>query len=128
MLHVLAADEVAAAARLAVAAVAAEPADADALAGLPALDALADRVDDAGDLVAGDEREGDAREAALLGEHVAVADAAGLDPDEDLAAAGLGHLALDQLEVAALLGHLHRSHRFRHQGSLSICVSGLHGG
>ena len=85
--HVLAGDQVPAAARLAVAAVAAEPADADALADLPALDALAERRDPAGDLVAGDDREGDARVGALLGQHVAVADAAGLDPDQRLAAA-----------------------------------------
>ena len=52
-LAVLAADHVAAPAGVAVAAVAAEPADADPLADLPGDDALADGLDAPGDLVAG---------------------------------------------------------------------------
>jgi hypothetical protein len=48
-----------------------------------------------------------------------VADAAGLDLDQRLAAAGLGHVALDQLEIAAGLRDLNRSHPVRHLVHLS---------
>ena len=51
----------------------------------PALDPLAERGDLAGDLVAGDQRVRRPRVAALLRDRVAVADAAGVDPDERLA-------------------------------------------
>src|SRR6202035_524180 len=69
--HVLAEHRLAVTARPAVAAVAAEPADADALADLPSTHALSQRGDDPGYLVTGYGRIGDPREAALL--HVAVA-------------------------------------------------------
>ena len=94
-----AADHVAAPARVAVAAVAAEPADPDPLAHLPRERVLADGLDPAGDLVAGDARVLDTRHVALDGEGVGVADPAGLHADQDLAAAGGGDLALDQLEL-----------------------------
>ena len=63
---VFAEDEVAAAAGRAVVAVAAVPAEADALAGLEERDIGADGVDDAGDFVAGNARELEAGPDGLL--------------------------------------------------------------
>jgi hypothetical protein len=102
--------EVAARARVAVSVVAAVPADADALADLPWTDARAYRVDDAGDLVAGHDREAYARERAFLSEHIGMADAASLDPDADLRRPRFGNVALDQLEGTTRAGNLHNSH------------------
>ena len=93
-LHVLAVDQRSSPTLLAVAAIAAEPPNADALPDLPALDPVPERGDLAGDLVAGDERVADPRIAALLGEHVAVAHAAGVHAHERLAGARRRHLAL----------------------------------
>jgi hypothetical protein len=107
-LEVLALDEVAAAARVAAEARAAEPADADAVAGPDVLHALADGVHDARDLVPRHARVLD-RHVPQRGDRVAVADAAGLDGHAHLAAPGLLHLPLDQLEVCARRGHLHCS-------------------
>src|SRR5699024_153728 len=103
-----AADHVAAAARVAVAAVAAEPADPDPPAHLPRERVVADGLDPAGDLVAGDPRVLDTRRAALDREGVGVADAAGLHPDQDLAGAGGGDVALHELEWPAGGSGLHR--------------------
>ena len=64
-LHVLAGESGVAPAAAAIAARAAEPADAGARADAPALDALADRVDDADHLVAGNARVLDARQQGL---------------------------------------------------------------
>ena len=100
-LAVDAADHVAAPARVAVAAVAAEPADPDALADLPGDHALADGLDPPGDLVPGHARVRDTRYRALDREGVGVADAAGLDPDEHLAAGGSRDLALGELQSLA---------------------------
>ncbi len=56
--------------------------------------------------MAGDARVLDAGPRAFFGEHVAVADAAGLDLDEDVAGGGLGDFALDDLEVCSGAGDL----------------------
>src|SRR4029079_7819094 len=97
---------------LALPAVPAVPADPDALTLLPRGDAVADRVHDARDLVTGDARVLDRKES-LFHQDVAVTDAAGLDPDHDLARARRWHVALDPLERSAGLRHLERTH-FRH--------------
>jgi len=79
----LASEEVAAAARIAPAAVPGIPADADTLARLPARrDILADGINLADHLVPRDARVGDAEPMALLGHDVAVANPAcqNLDP------------------------------------------------
>src|SRR5438105_4691510 len=81
---VLAIDQVATPAGLAVAAVAAEPADADPIAHPPALHSVAQRVNDAGHFVSGHDGIGDTGEASVLGVGVAVADTAGLHPDARL--------------------------------------------
>ena len=91
-------------------AAAAEPADADAVAdAAKPLDALAEGVDDAGDLVA--------RHAGVVDRHVrprrspvGMADAARLDADANVAAAGLGKVAVDELELAAGGGDLDGLH------------------
>src|SRR5438552_860644 len=93
--HVLAAHRLAVAACPAVAAVAAEPADADPLADGPSAHALADRGEHARDLMAGDHRIGDSGKAALLRVAVAVTDPARLYANECLPGPRVGHLALD---------------------------------
>src|SRR5436190_778936 len=96
----------------------AEAADPDALAHPPAVHALAERFDHAGDLVPRHARMVDSGKAALLDERIAVADAARVYAHERLAEAGLGDLSLDQLELAAGLAHLHCPHRW-HRRSIS---------
>jgi hypothetical protein len=117
-LAVLAALEVAAPAGLAREAVTAVPAGAGAVALAPGGDALADGVDAAGDLVARDPGVADAGVGALLDVVVAVADAAGVDRDTDLPGAGVGDRPLDQFELGARLGDLHRAHGVGHAGRL----------
>src|SRR5262245_39317706 len=74
------------------------PAEAGAVSFLPLRNVRADRVDDAGDLVPRRPRILDSGKHALLGDHVAVADAAGLDAYADLALARLGNVAFDAFE------------------------------
>ena len=77
-----------------------KPADADAL-GAPAHHASANCIDHAGDLVPWDAREGEVRPLPFDRETVAVAHAADLDADPDLAPRWLGYVALDEFERAA---------------------------
>src|SRR5262249_57140171 len=91
-------------------AVTAVPADADAGAGLPCRDALADRVDAPRDLVPGDARQREARELAGPHDRVAVAHAARLDLDAHLARSGLRHFAVDQFERSTRLADLDSLH------------------
>ena len=112
--QIAAVDQPAAPARLAMPAMPAEPADADALPDAPAGHAGAERVDHAGDLVARDAREGKAGPLPFDGEAVAVAHAAGLDADADLAPRRLGNVALDAFELTSGPRHLHRLH-LRHR-------------
>jgi hypothetical protein len=93
-----------------VAAVSAEPADAGALADLLPLDVLAERVDDAGHVVARDAWIRQPGKVPLLREGVAVADPARLDLEANLAIARLGRLALDEFERSAGFRHLNNSH------------------
>lgn len=97
-LQIAAGHEIAAAAALAPAAMTAMPADADSLTDLPRRHVRAERIDDSRDLVARHDRVADAGEGPFLGEGIAVADSAGLDPDAHLAPARLWNVALDQLE------------------------------
>lgn len=75
------------------------PVAVTALAGLPPDDALAQGLDRSGDLVAGDARVGGRHAAGRHG--VEVADAAGVDLDQDVSAGNLGDLAFDGLEGGA---------------------------
>src|SRR5438105_3222017 len=102
----LAVNKVAATAGVAGEAMAAVPADTNPLAGLPLGYVGTDCVDAPGDFVAGDSGILHARPAGFLHDRVAVADAAGLDFDAYLAAAGLGSWAFDDFEIAAGLADL----------------------
>ena len=110
-------EELPAAAGVAIAAVAAVPADAHPLARLPSGDAGADRVDHPGHLMAGDARVLDSREEPLLGDRIAVADAAGLHPDPHRPGTRLRDRPLDDLEGAVGAGDLRDTHH-RHVDSL----------
>src|SRR5262249_25331771 len=77
----LARKRTAAAAGIAIAEIAAMPADPDPRSRRPAMDFGPDRIDCADDLVPRNARIFDIREQPLFGDAVAVADAAGLDLD-----------------------------------------------
>src|SRR5207244_1617333 len=94
----------------ALAAVSAVPADADALAGFPCADARADGIDVTDDFVTRHARIFDAGVSALFDEGVAVADAAGLDLDADLARSGIRHGTIDRFERATGFADLHHAH------------------
>ncbi len=103
-------DGVAVAAGLAVSAAAAEPAHRDPVADLPALDAVAEGVDAAGDLVTGGDRESGAGQQAGADQQVGVADAARHDGDADRAGAGLAQRHFDQFERRVGGGELNGAH------------------
>ena len=88
--HILTDERIVAAASAAIAARAAEPADAGPRADAPAVDAFADRVDHANHLMAGNARVLDVRKQALHRHHVAVADAASLDANAHFLVPGTG--------------------------------------
>src|SRR2546423_1694582 len=117
----LAGEEVAAAARLTVPAVAAVPADADTLPLGPVRDARADRVNDSRDFMSRHARVLNARIAALFRQRVAVADAAGLDLDAHLSGNRLRDFALDEFKRAVRLTDLHDTH-LRHSSSRRIHI------
>src|SRR5205085_4131893 len=116
-------EEVATPARIAVAAMAAVPADADTLTFRPTGDACTDRINQTSDLMSGNARILYARKAALLNNRVAVADAAGFDLDAHRASARLWHVALHEFKRAIRLTDLHDAH-LRHnvsnRSSLSV--------
>ena len=118
-MHVLAGESGVAPAAPAIAAGAAEPADARARAHCPALDALAERLDDADHLVAGNARILDARHETLHGENIAVADAARLHANAHLLPARERNVPLLRLQWSAGPLDDHRAHS-RHVCSLSI--------
>ena len=113
-MHVFAGEGAVAPAAAAIAAGAAEPADAGARADAPALDAIAERVDHPDDLVPGNPRVPDARHQALDRQDVAVTDAAGLHLDAHLFGARKRKLALHCLQLPASFSNDHRAH-FRHE-------------
>jgi hypothetical protein len=76
-------------------AIAAKPADADALPGAPAHYASTDCVDHTGDFVPRDARKEEVAPLPFNGETVAVTHTAGFDADADLAPRWLGYVALD---------------------------------
>ena len=82
--HVAAKHEIPGAAGVAVAAVAAKPADAHALPHLPLTHARPERIDHARDFVPRDPRQLETRPQRFLHDDVAVADAARFDPDPHL--------------------------------------------
>ena len=112
-------EELPAAAVVAIAAVAAVPPDADPLARLPSGDAGADRVDHPGHLMAGDPRVLNSREEPLLGDRIAVADAAGLHLDPHRSGARLRDRPFNDLKGPIRAGDLHDTHR-RHGSSCCL--------
>ena len=97
---VLAVHEVAAATGFAVAAIAAEEADADALAGPPAVNRLADGVDASHHLMPRHPREGQSGADPLDGQDIRVADAARFHADPDAARRRLDQWARDKFQLA----------------------------
>jgi hypothetical protein len=110
-------DEAAAPARVAVAAICAEPSDADPLSCLPPWHVGADRVDDAGDLVSGHARIGDAWPVSFFCQRIAVTQAARLHLDTDFARTRLRNRPVDHLKPTAGPAYLHCAHGRRHTSS-----------
>ena len=102
--------ELAFAARLTVRAVAAVPADADALAGLEDLHAGPDFLHAAGDFVPRHKGKFHPRPMALLEDRVAVANAAGVDFNENLSLPWLRFGAFDEFKGTTGLGDLSDEH------------------
>ena len=94
-------------------AVASDPADADALADLPVRNSFAQRIDDAGDFVAGDARIDDPGEQALLGNHVAVTEAAGFHFHADSSGTWIGDGTFDNFDGAVGRSDLCNTHGFQ---------------
>src|SRR5262245_14389333 len=109
-LNELAGEDVSAAALVAVAAVAAEPADADALADFELTYPGTDGGDDAGYLMAGDARVLNARKERVFDDRIAVADAAGLHFDSNRAGGRLGDRPLDDFDGTFWTSDLRDSH------------------
>jgi hypothetical protein len=101
--------------------VAAVPAEADALADFEDRDIGSDGIEDTGDLVAGDAGIAQARPEPHLGEHIAVADSAGLDADADVAGARLGKFALDDFKWSVGRGDLDGTAGNCGHGGFSYC-------
>jgi hypothetical protein len=120
---VLAENEIAAAAGIASETMAAVPPDADALAGFPVSNVGTDSVDAAGDFVSGNAWILDAGPIAFFYERVTVADAAGLDFNSYLGAAGFGNISFDEFEITAGFADLDSLH-FRHSFFLMNWVDG----
>src|SRR5579871_2681496 len=87
------------------------PAHADTFALLPMLHPRTYLVDHADYLVARNAWVGNARQQAVFGDHVAMADAAGLHLDTYLSRPRLGHLSLHNLEICSWLANLRHLHR-----------------
>jgi hypothetical protein len=92
-------------------AISAVPPHAHPLAGLPSHGAGAKRIDHPGHLMSGYPRVLNSRVRPLLGEGIAVADAARLYPDPDRSGARLGYLPLNGLEGPVRAGDLYHAHR-----------------
>ncbi len=107
---VLAGEGVAAPAMAAIAAGTAEPTDAHSRADGPALDSGAQGVDHPDHLVAGNARIADPRHVAFDDDGVAVADAAGLHPDQHLPGPRRGDVARLHTERTAGGGNDHGAH------------------
>ena len=95
------------------------PADAGTLTSFPADHPVADRVNDAGYFMSRDPRVLDTRPHSLLGQGIAVADAASLDLYPHLSRAGLRDLSFNEFEGATGTSDLHDAH-LRHSFSNRI--------
>jgi hypothetical protein len=130
-LHFRAVDRVAAAARVAVTAVAAKPADSDALTDIKVFDVISDRVDAPRDLVAGDQREAQARHLAVDEHRIGVTDPDRLHDHPHVAAAGSDDVLFDEAKRASrlvdplLIGMWQSSSRRRCRVDRGRCVWSL---
>jgi len=103
-------NEVTAAARIAVTAVAAVPADSDPLALRPSGDACAHRVNDSGDFMSWDPRVLNAWPRSLLGHGIAVTDSTSLNLDAHVSNAGLRDFAFNNFKGSIRASDLHDTH------------------
>jgi hypothetical protein len=103
--------EIAAAARLTLPTVAAMPSDSHPVAGLPWIGIFSDRIDHPRDFMPGSAWINDSGKAALLGQHVAMADAACLNSDSHRSTDRLPHPLIHQLETSARATHTYYFHR-----------------
>jgi len=103
-------NKVAAAARVAIAAVSAMPADADSLAWCPSNDACPHCVDNSGDLMSRNTRVLDARPGSFLCERITVANATSFNLDTHRSGAGLWNLTLDNFKRPIWASNLHNMH------------------
>jgi hypothetical protein len=95
------------------------PAHANALSDTPTDNVWTECIDDAGNLVSGDARIGDAGEQAFDSEAVTMTHAACFNVNANLAACGLWHLTLNKLERPSAAHYLSRPH-LRHR-PLLVC-------
>jgi hypothetical protein len=70
----------------------------------------ADRLDPSDDFMTRHTGKDDAGELSLDGERVAMADAAGMDADQQFLRTGCRHIPLDALQFRPTLRHGHRNH------------------
>src|SRR5262249_31938146 len=103
-------EELATAAVVTIAAIAAVPPDADPLAPLPSRGAGADRVDHTRPPVAGNPRVWNTREKALPSDRIAVADAAREDLDPHRSGSRLRDRPFHDLQWAFRARNLHHTH------------------
>jgi hypothetical protein len=91
-------------------AMSAMPAHSDPLAGFPAHNARAYRINDASHLVSRDPWILNARPEAFFCEHIAVADSASLDLDPNLSLSGGRDFTFNQFKGPLRTCDLHRTH------------------
>ncbi len=103
-------EEIAAAALVAIAAVAAVPTHAHSLPWFPAGHTGADRVDHSGHFVTGDTRVLNPRDAPLFRDRIAMANAAGVDLDPHPAGTWLRDGTLHDIKRSARAGNLGNAH------------------
>src|ERR1700730_19345821 len=82
------------------------PADSDTLTFVPCSHTGANFINDARDFVTWNARKLDSRQHSFFYEHIAVADATGLDLNAHLSRSGLRNFALDNFELSPRLGNL----------------------
>jgi hypothetical protein len=103
-------NKVTAAARIAVTAVPAVPADPDPLALCPSNNACANSVNDAGYFMSRDPRVLNARPQSILDHDIAVTDATCINLYSHMADAGLRDLAFNKFKGTARASDLHYTH------------------
>jgi hypothetical protein len=120
-------DEIAPPAGPALVALTTEVAHADPLTDLPTRHTVADRIDDADDLVAGNDGLAGVGAKSLGGDRVSVTDAATLDSNPDMVRGRVAQLAIDERELPSagdFIGTI-GGHHSPHTGSVSRrrCIS-----